>query len=63
MVRPLSSSAKLYDLLRTLSTDMHQTSGRPCQTCHDLTEKLGWPFGCYERQARTAAGKTPTLRR
>lgn len=41
---------KLYDLLRSLSTDMHMTSSRPCETCRDLTEKLGWKFGCYEWQ-------------
>lgn len=41
---------KIYDLLRSLSADMHQGSTRPCKTCRDLTEKLGWPFGCYERQ-------------
>lgn len=50
---------KLYDLIRALSADMHQTSNRPCQTCRELTEKLGWPFGCYEfqeKQRRLAEG-------
>lgn len=48
-----ANSAPLYDLLRNLSTDMHQASNRPCKTCRDFTEKLGWPFGCYERQELT----------
>ncbi len=43
----------LYELLRNLSTDMHVASNRPCKTCRQFTEKLGWPFGCYERQAKT----------
>ena len=45
-------SRPLSDFLRALSTDMHQASGRPCQTCRDLTSKLGYPFGCYEYQAK-----------
>lgn len=48
-----TDSLKLYDLLRLLSADMHMDSSRPCKTCRDLTEKLGWPFGCYERQERS----------
>ncbi len=57
----MSDEHRLYDLLRALSTDMHNTSTRPCKTCRDLTEKLGWPFGCYERQERSsvAAALTP----
>ena len=46
---------KNYELLRNLSTDMHMASNRPCKTCRQFTEKLGWPFGCYERQAKTNA--------
>ena len=42
----------LADFLHALSTDMHQASTRPCQTCYNLTSKLGYPFGCYEYQAR-----------
>ncbi len=64
--------APLYDLLRNLSTDMHQASSRGCQTCRDMTEKLGWSFGCYELQERlrksrvesTKVDKTgPTIKR
>jgi len=47
----------LYDLLRKLSTDMHQVSSRPCTTCRGLTEKLGWPFGCYQWQAQQAINR------
>ena len=46
---PMSEKG-LYDLLRGLSIDMHMASTRPCETCRELTAKLGWPFGCYQRQ-------------
>ncbi len=48
---PTDQKLTLYDMLHSLSTDMHEASTRPCQTCYDLTNKLGWPFGCYEYQA------------
>jgi hypothetical protein len=38
--------ANLDAPLRALNVDMHQASTRPCSTCSDLTEVLGWPFGC-----------------
>ncbi len=57
-----TETLKLYGLLRNLSTDMHMVSSRPCKTCKDLTEKLSWPFGCYEyhekRKQRLAKERT-----
>lgn len=58
MVKATNPKLTLYDMLRALSTDMHQASTRGCQTCYDLTNKLGWPFGCYEMQALRASRLT-----
>jgi len=38
--------ANLDGPLRALNIDGHQWSSRPCQTCSDLTDVLGWQFGC-----------------
>jgi hypothetical protein len=38
--------------LKGLSLDMHTASMRPCPTCREMTELLGFPFGCYEYQAK-----------
>lgn len=50
----------LYDLLRALSTDMHEASTRGCKTCRDLTAKLGYPFGCYELQHKRRVDRRAT---
>ena len=60
-MRATDPTLTLYDMLRSLSTDMHQASTRPCQTCHDLTDKLGWPFGCYEYRALIKSSQPLTV--
>jgi hypothetical protein len=43
---------ELLTALTQLSLDMHTVSNRPCDTCKKITEAVGFPFGCYEYQAK-----------
>ena len=48
----------LRSAVMALSTDMHEVSDRPCDTCHALTVLLKSPFGCYQLRARLTSRKT-----
>lgn len=47
-------SDQLEKALHALSKDMHGSSSRPCSTCRDMTNALGWNFGCCARAKATS---------
>lgn len=49
----------LRQAVLALSIDMHEVSGRPCETCRALSKVLGEPFGCYAYQKSRGAECQP----
>jgi hypothetical protein len=49
---PLVGTGEGLAALRALSSDMHDHSMRPCETCRRISTIMREPFGCYAYQAR-----------
>lgn len=48
----VQEAARLRAAFATLETDGHMFSSRPCETCRNVSNVTGRPFGCTLRAMR-----------
>ena len=48
---------QLRAALASLEVDNHYWSTRPCQTCREISEVLGRPYGCYVKAGQAPKAK------